>query len=101
MAPIIMNAARQPQFSEIQGTDSGAKMAPTLAPELKIPVAKDLSFFGKYSAVALMAAGKFPASPMARIALETIKPNTETGMAAMPTQPNMADAPSPIGIANA
>ena len=27
-------------------------MAPTLAPELKIPVANDLSFLGKYSAVA-------------------------------------------------
>ena len=33
-------------------------MAPTFAPELKIPVAKARSFFGKYSAVALIAAGK-------------------------------------------
>ncbi len=59
-------------------------MAPTLAPELKIPVANDLSFLGKYSAVAFIAAGKLPASPNARTALENIKPTTETLNAAIP-----------------
>ena len=78
---MIINAASQPQFSAIHGTVSGARIAPTLAPELKIPVANDLSFLGKYSAVALMAAGKFPASPKPSTARENIKPITETGTA--------------------
>ena len=47
MAPIIINADSHPQFLPIQGTVSGAKIAPTFAPELKIPVANDLSFLGK------------------------------------------------------
>ena len=76
-------------------------MAPTLAPELKIPVANDLSFLGKYSAVALMAAGKFPASPNASIALENIKPITDTENPAIPNQPKIVDIVSPIGIAAA
>lgn len=45
---------------------NGAASAPMVAPALKILVAKALSFLGKYSAVALIAAGKFPASPNAR-----------------------------------
>ena len=71
MTPIMMNAQVQPQFTCIQGTVSGASIAPTLVPELKMPVAKDLSFLGKYSAVALIAAGKLPASPKASMALWT------------------------------
>ena len=63
---MMMKAVSHPQFVLIQGTVSGARMAPTLVPELKIPVAKDLSFLGKYSDVALIAAGKFPASPKAK-----------------------------------
>src|SRR5262245_57846985 len=96
-----MNAARHPQFSAIHGTDNGASIAPTLVPELNIPVAKDLSFFGKYSAVALIAAGKLPASPMASTALPNIKPNTDTGTAARPTHPNTAAILLPIGMASA
>ena len=56
----MIKADSQPQNSAITGTVRGAKIAPTLAPELNIPVANARSFFGKYSAVALMAAGKFP-----------------------------------------
>ena len=76
---MIKKADSQPHFETIQGTDNGAKMAPTLVPELNIPVANDLSFFGKYSAVALMAAGKLPASPNPKMALENIKPAIEKG----------------------
>ena len=79
MAPIIINAVCHPQCNAIQGTVSGASIAPTLAPELKIPVANDLSFLGKYSAVALIAAGKLPASPNANTARDIIKPKIETG----------------------
>ena len=53
-------------------------MAPTFAPELKIPVAKARSFFGKYSAVALIAAGKLPASPSASTQRQTTKAVTLT-----------------------
>ena len=37
----------------------GAASAPTVAPALKILVAKALSFLGKYSAVAFIAAGNY------------------------------------------
>jgi len=40
---------------------TGAKIAPMLAPELKMPVASARSFLGKHSAVVLMDAGKLPA----------------------------------------
>lgn len=66
---MIKKAASQPPCLAIQGTVNGASMAPTLAPELNIPVANDLSFFGKYSAVALIAAGKLPDSPKPSTAL--------------------------------
>ena len=45
----------------------GAMSAPTEAPLLKMAVANARSFLGKYSAVTLMAAGKLPASPSARM----------------------------------
>src|SRR5437868_13339226 len=99
--PMIIKAQSQPQFRRIQGTVSGARTAPTLAPELKIPVASDLSFLGKYSAVALIAAGKLPASPNASSTLENMKPKTEIEKPAMPNQPNIVDIDWPMGIANA
>src|SRR5258706_4983243 len=99
--PIMTNAASHPQFILIQGTVNGARIAPTLEPELKMPVAKDLSFFGKYSAVALMAAGKLPASPNANTARENLNPKTETEKPAIPAQPKIVEIFSPIGIANA
>src|SRR5690606_18539167 len=46
---------------------NGAANAPTVAPALKILVANPRSFFGKNSAVAFIAAGKLPDSPIARI----------------------------------
>ena len=42
---------------------SGVRMAPILAPALKIPTAKARSFFGNHSATALTPAGKLPDSP--------------------------------------
>ena len=101
MAPIIINAASHPQWLAIQGTDKGAKIAPTLVPELNIPVAKALSFLGKYSAVALMAAGKLPASPNPTQALENIKPAIDTGTAAIPIQPKILIILVPTGTAKA
>ena len=46
------------------GIHNGAISAPMVEPALNMEVEKARSFFGKYSAVTLMAAGKFPASPM-------------------------------------
>ena len=63
---MMMNAISQPTALAMRGIVAGAARAPTLAPELKIDVAKARSFFGKYSAVTLIAAGKLPASPSAR-----------------------------------
>ncbi|MNI76064.1 hypothetical protein D3C73_1322680 [compost metagenome] len=57
------------------GMVTGAAKAPTVAPALKILVANARSFLGKYSAVALMAAGKFPASP--RASTKRAKMNSE------------------------
>ena len=98
---MTMNAHCQPHFSAINGTLIGASTAPIFAPELKIPVANERSLFGKYSAVALIAAGKLPASPIARMARAIMKPATDTGTAAMPTAPRIAAMPAPIGIENA
>ncbi|MNR50132.1 hypothetical protein D3C85_1696050 [compost metagenome] len=72
-----------------------------MVPPLKNPVAKDLSFLGKYSAVALIAAGKFPASPNPNTALETINPTIETEVTPMPINPKTVDTPCPIGMAKA
>ena len=61
-----MNAISQPKYLASTGIVRGAIKAPTVAPRLNTDVANARSFFGKYSAVTLMAAGKFPASPIAR-----------------------------------
>src|SRR5215204_3086111 len=58
-----MKAHDQPMWSAIHGTSSGAAIAPTLLPALKIPVANARSRFGNHSAVALIAPGKFADSP--------------------------------------
>src|SRR5690606_36054128 len=101
IAPTAINVLCHPHCRAIQGTVNGARIAPTVAPELNIPVAKDLSFFGKYSAVALIAAGKFPASPIPKSAREIVKPTTETDKPDKPITPKIVTAPSPIGIATA
>ena len=56
----------QPNDFAINGIVIGAAKAPTVAPALKILVENARSFLGKYSAVVLIAAGKFPASPTAK-----------------------------------
>ena len=56
---------------------NGARIAPTPAPELKMPVASALSLGENHSAVALIAAGKFPLSPRPRKNRATPKPATE------------------------
>ena len=66
-APMMIKAISHPSFTARGGIIRGAARAPTDAPALKIEVAKALSFFGKYSAVILTAAGKFPDSPRARM----------------------------------
>ena len=71
-----MNAACQPYVTVNQGTTAGATTAPIFAPELKIPVASARSFFGNHSAVALIAAGKFPDSLRPRKPRATPKPKT-------------------------
>ena len=76
-----MNAPRQPHRTLIHATTTGASMAPTLVPELKIPVASARSFFGNHSATALMLAGKTAASPKPRANRETAKPVSELAKA--------------------
>src|SRR4030095_13712096 len=71
-APAMINAAFQPQFAAINGTVAGAKMAPTLAPELNRLVAKARSLRGNHSATDLVAAGKFPPLPTPRKILADI-----------------------------
>ena len=64
---MMIKAISQPIDFAINGIVRGAANAPTVAPALKILVANARSFFGKYSAVALIAPGKLPASPIAKI----------------------------------
>src|SRR5580704_1860559 len=75
--PVTRNAARQPKCRATHGTMKGARMAPTPAPELKMPVASARSFGGNHSAVALIAAGKFPLSPRPRKNRATPNPKTD------------------------
>src|SRR3569833_1361817 len=61
--PVTRNEALHPKCSATHGTTSGATIAPTPAPELKVPVASARSCGGNHSAVALIAAGKLQHSP--------------------------------------
>src|SRR3954462_6306441 len=76
-APVTRKDARHPKCSITMGTINGARIAPTPAPELKIPVASARSLGENHSAVALIAAGKFPLSPNPRQKRATPKPNTD------------------------
>ena len=91
---MITNAQYQPMASVIHGTASGVIRAPTLVPELKIPVAKARSRFGNHSATALMEAGKLPASPKPRRRRATMKPTTEPEYTS-PTRPNRGTSQGP------
>src|SRR5215472_5544495 len=72
-APTPTKDPRQPQRALIKLTATGASMAPTFVPELKIPVASARSFFGNHSATALMLAGKTAASPSPNATREAAK----------------------------
>jgi hypothetical protein len=74
--PVNRNAACQPHVTAMMGTTSGATIAPTFVPELKMPVAKARSRRGNHSATVLIAAGKLPASPSPRRNRATPKPAT-------------------------
>ena len=82
---MMMKASSQPKHFASDGIVSGATSAPTDAPELKTDVANARSFFGKNSAVTLMAAGKLPASPSARNPRHTRNSHTETEATAAAT----------------
>src|ERR1035441_6169370 len=66
MEPVATKVDCQPYFSAIQGTSRMVAIAPTLAPELKIPVAAARCRLGNHSATVLIQAGKFAASPRPR-----------------------------------
>ena len=68
----MMKAISQPHNAASLGMQAGAARAPTDAPALNMEVAKARSFLGKYSAVTLMAAGKFPDSPRASTARQNM-----------------------------
>ena len=92
---MMMKAISQPQNFAITGIVSGAASAPTEEPELKIEVENARSFFGKYSAVTLIAAGKLPASPSASTARHARKSHTETVMPIIETKPAAFSQPVP------
>src|SRR5918912_870304 len=81
MVPVRMKASCQPYVTAIQGTASGAAIAPTFEPELKMPVASARSFFGNHSATVLIEAGKLPASPRPRKKRAMPKPKAERASA--------------------
>src|SRR5208283_2526556 len=74
--PSRMNAACQLKFNTINGTSSGAKIAPMFVPVLKIPVATERSLGGNHSVKARMAVGKLPDSPRPRAKRAREKPVT-------------------------
>src|SRR4249920_2970653 len=76
-APVAMNDQAQPYCSVSHGTTSGVTSAPTLVPELKMPVASARSFFGNHSATVLIADGKLPDSPRPSNPRISMKPATE------------------------
>ena len=94
-APMMMKAISHPQYLAMSGIVSGAARAPTEDPELKIDVANARSFFGKYSAVTLIAAGKLPASPSASTARQARKSQTETVIPIIETSPAALSQPVP------
>ena len=73
----MTKAQYQPHVNVIHGTTSGVAIAPTLVPELKIPVASARSRFGNHSAVTLIAAGKLPASPIPSAKRANMNPATD------------------------
>ena len=81
MAPVMMKAHCQPKLAAMNGTVSGATMAPIFVPELKIPFANSISFFGYHSPIAFTAEGNFHASVIPSAALAIPKPTVEVANA--------------------
>ena len=90
-----MKAISQPQARANRGIVAGAANAPTEAPLLKMEVENARSFLGKYSAVTLMAAGKLPASPTARIIRQARNNHTEMVVRATILPPAIPRAAQP------
>ena len=74
--PVMRKAYCQwvPSGRTTSGIASGATIAPTFVPALKMPVAKALSLCGNHSAIVLIPAGKFPDSPSPSPNLAMLKP---------------------------
>jgi len=92
---MMMKAISHPQNFAMSGIVAGAASAPTDEPELKIDVENARSFLGKYSAVTLIAAGKFPASPSARTARQARKSHTDTVVMEIAASEAILTAPTP------
>src|SRR5690349_7359896 len=75
--PVNKNAHCQPRRTAIQGTASGGTIAPTLEPELKMPVTSARSLRGNHSATVLIAAGKLADSPSPRAKRAIANPITD------------------------
>ena len=73
MAPMVMNANCHPKFSAII-TVMNDTMTPTFVPELNSPVASARSRCGNHCPMALIDAGKFPASAAPRKNRATANP---------------------------
>lgn len=95
ITPTMAKVDCQPHWTAIHGTINGARIAPTLAPELNIPVANERSFLGNHSAVALIAQGKFPDSPNPNTNRANIKPAIYMGTV-MLKDDSIAEIPPPI-----
>src|ERR1700760_1168572 len=80
-APVKRKAACHPRWVTITGTASGTRIAPTLVPELKRPVASARSLLGNHSATVLIAAGEVPESTSPRKKRETPKAIAERASA--------------------
>src|SRR5690606_35488387 len=70
--PMATNAIRQPRKAASGGTLSGVRIAPTAAPELKIPFPRLRSFGGRTVAVTRNAQGQLNDSPTPSRARKTI-----------------------------
>ncbi len=99
-APVMTNAQYHPYRTVIHGTTIGVTTAPTLVPELKIPVASARSLFGNHSATLLIAAGKLPPSPSPSAKRAAMKPATD-GVVTNPTVASTLAAIGPNEVASA
>src|SRR5688500_8601648 len=90
--PVARKAHGHPKLRVSHGTANGAVSAPTLVPALKRPAAKARSFRGNHSAIALIPAGKFAASPRPSAKRAAMKPATDELTARPPAPRSTATA---------